>query len=84
MANGSKRVVINPNADNTVTLKLKGQVFTSESREVAGSLNAAIAYWNTALGRNNPPVEERKLSATTSEIQADAIKAMKDLPKGRG
>jgi hypothetical protein len=79
MANG--KVTITPNADNIVTLKLNGQVFTAESREVAGSLNATIAYWNTALSRNNPPDEERKLGATTSVIQEAAIRAMKDLPR---
>ena len=84
MANGSKHIEIKPTVDNAVSLKLNGVVFSAQSNELSGSLNALIAYWNTILGRNIASDKTCKLSATTSEKLDSAVRAMKDLPKGKG
>lgn len=59
-------VVVPPNADVEVTLKLNGQVFAADGVEIASKLNALIAAWNTKLGRNLPGQEATKITAKTN------------------
>jgi len=63
-----KRVVITPGRDNTITLKLLGEVFTVDSLDLASRLNAVIARWNTRLQRNTQTGEGKKLTAVTGPV----------------
>jgi hypothetical protein len=86
MAKGSKKiVVIAPNVDTTtVALMLHGQVASEKGLEVAGKLNAVVAYWNTALERNVPPNESTKITAATGNIKAGTgsgtVRSLSDMP----
>jgi hypothetical protein len=71
-----KTVTIKPKVDNTVTLKLNGEVFTADGLALAGQLNAVIAYWNTVLGRNKLPESGRKLKGITGPICCPPVRAM--------
>ena len=73
MAKGSRQVAITPNVDNSVTLRVHGDISASDGKELAGRLNAVIAYWNTVLGRNTAWDESLKLSSTTSDTQRDGV-----------
>ena len=63
-------IAIPANSDATVTLKLKGQVFAEQGLELAGEINALIAYWNTTLERNVPPNEPLKITAVAGPVRA--------------
>jgi hypothetical protein len=81
MANAPRKVKVSADVDNTVTLKVRGEVFTKRGRELAARLNAVIAYWNTVLGRNQVPLDESlRLRAETGPVQTELGRALRDRP----
>lgn len=80
MGRGARKVTITPDATNTIRLKITGEVFPPEGREVAARLNAVIAYWNTVMSRNKPPSETDKLTADTGPLQTPVARALGDDP----
>jgi hypothetical protein len=77
-----KKVTIIPNTDNTITLKLNGEVFTADGLALSGELNAVIAYWNTVLERNKQAESTRKLRAITGPVCCPALRGLKAPRKG--
>ena len=62
----SKPVKIDPQAPNTVNLKLSGPVKLAQGRALGAELNAILAYYNSLLGRTDPD-HEKKLTASTGD-----------------
>ena len=81
MAKGSKKIVIQPNVENELMLRVNGDVSAADGRELSGRLNAVIAYWNTVLGNNTSSDPEAKLSAETGEpFPSDVARGLNDEP----
>lgn len=64
----AKKVVITPNAANTVVLRLNGQVFSGDGLDLAGKLNSIMAYWNSYMELNKQPDPDKKIHALTGGI----------------